>query len=215
MRRKLVAPLVLVLVSSLILFKDRASAATTLVVDDDGMATAADCNDPTPTYMTIGAAVAAAASGDTIKVCPGTYVENVVLNKSLTLLGAQAGVDARGRVASESIVTPLVATTRTLELRTGSAGSIVDGFTFLGGTRAIESTTGPIDGLQLLNNRIQAFTNAGVFLNDNGINITVDQNDIDGTLKTGAGDLFHLDQDNFDGLYFTNNRVVNGVTATG
>ena len=105
MTRRLVAPLVLVLVSSLVFFKDPASAAMTLVVDDDGMATAADCNDPTPTYMTIGAAVAAAASGDTIKVCPGMYTENVVLNKSLTLLGAQAGVDARGRVsANESVV---------------------------------------------------------------------------------------------------------------
>ena len=54
-----------------------------------------------------------------------------------------------------------------------------------------------------------------MFLNDNGLNITVDQNDIDGTAKIGGGDLFHLDQDNFDGLEFTNNRVVNGLTATG
>jgi hypothetical protein len=54
-----------------------------------------------------------------------------------------------------------------------------------------------------------------VFLNDNGINITVDQNDIDGTAKIGAGDLVHLDQDNFDGFRFTNNRVANGLTATG
>ena len=221
MTRRLVAPLVLVLVSSLVFFKDPASAAMTLVVDDDGMATAADCNDPTPTYMTIGAAVAAAASGDTIKVCPGMYTENVVLNKSLTLLGAQAGVDARGRVsANESVVASApVAGTRTLELRTGSAGSIIDGFTFgaplLGGYRAIESTTGPINDLQLLNNRIQLFNNAGVFLNDNGINITVNQNDIDGTVKVGSGDLFHLDQDNFDGFWFTNNRVVNGATASG
>src|SRR6185503_3798722 len=79
------------------------AAAATLVVDDDGMGSVANCNDATPTYLTISAAVLAASSGDTIKVCPGTYLENVVLNKSLTLLGAQAGVDARGRVSpSES-----------------------------------------------------------------------------------------------------------------
>src|SRR6185436_8183651 len=91
----------------------------------------------------------------------------------------------------------------------------IDGFTFLGGSRAIESINGPLDNLQILNNRILGFTNSGVFLNDNGINITVDQNDIDGTAKVGSGDLVHLDQDNFDGLWFTNNRVVNGLTATG
>jgi hypothetical protein len=175
------------------------------VVDDDHL----DC--PSAPYTSIQAAVnAAPMSGAIITVCPGTYTENVFLAKSVTLRGAQWGVDARGRSASEATVIPLNPLIRTLELRTGSVGSIIDGFTFLGGTRAIESTTGPLDRLQILNNRILGFTGNGVFLNDNGINITVNQNDIDGTTKTGSGALFHLDQDNFDGLWFTNNRVVNG-----
>jgi hypothetical protein len=193
-----------------------AVAATTLVVDDDGFASVADCNDLTPTHMTISAAVAAAMSGDTIKVCPGTYVENIVLNESLTLLGAQAGVNACGRMAvAETIVRPLNPLVMTVELDTGSAGTIIDGFSFVGGFRAIESDTGPIDGLQLLNNRIREFTNTGVFLNDNGLNITVNQNEIDGTMKIGGGGLFHLDTDNFDGFWFINNCVVNGTTGTG
>ncbi len=173
------------------------------------------CTDPG--YATIGAAVAAAASGDIIQVCAGTYLENVVLNKSLTLLGKQVGVDARSRADSESVVTPLIPLNGTLELQTGSANTIVDGFTFFGGTGlgSIRSTSGPINGLQLLNNRILGFTGNGVFLNDNGINITVDQNDIDGTIHIGGGALFHLDQDNFDGFWFTNNRVVNGTTGSG
>jgi hypothetical protein len=56
-----------------------------------------------------------------------------------------------------------------------------------------------------------------VFLNDPGINITVDQNDIDGAARliNTTGDLFHLDTDNFDGFWFTNNNVVNGVLGTG
>ena len=192
-----------------------ADAATTLVVDDDGFAAVNDCDAATATFMSISTAVAAASPGDTIQVCPGTYVENIPLAKKLTLEGAQAGVDARGRVASESQVTPLVAATPTLTLFTGSAGSIIDGFTFLAGTRAIVSDTGPIDGLQIRNNRIQGFTGNGLFLDDNGINITISKNDIDGTAKLGAGDLVHLDQDNFDGLWFTDNRVANGLTATG
>ena len=54
----------------------------------------------------INDAVTASANGDVIKVGPGTYNERVVLNKSLTLLGNQKGVDARtGRLqAIESIV---------------------------------------------------------------------------------------------------------------
>src|SRR3989304_1579693 len=38
--------------------------------------------------LTIGAAISAASDGDTIIVWPGTYVENVVLNKQLYLVGA-------------------------------------------------------------------------------------------------------------------------------
>jgi hypothetical protein len=179
------------------------------VVDDNRI----EC--PDAPYTSIQAAVNDAPTGTIITVCPGTYIENVVLAKSLTLRGAEWGVDARGRVASEAIVTPLIAAARTLELRTGSAGAIVDGFTFLGGNRPIESTGGPTDNLQLLNNRILGFSDNGVFLNRDGINITVDKNVIDGTAKTTAGGSFHLDTDNFDGLWFTNNDVVNGIAGTG
>jgi len=70
-----------------------AAAATTWVVDDDGV----QC--PLRNFSTINAAVAAAGTGgDTIKVCPGLYGEQVKINRdNLTLLGAQAGVDARTR----------------------------------------------------------------------------------------------------------------------
>jgi len=75
----------------------REAAAAKLVVAQDGMGSATDCNTSNPTpYTTISAAVTAANPGDTIKVCPGLYVEQVQINKNnLTLLGAQAGIDAR------------------------------------------------------------------------------------------------------------------------
>src|SRR5207244_7786920 len=79
---------------------------TTLVVDDDGLGDVASCNNSTPTYSSIQAAVNDAASGDTIKVCPGTYGESVTVpTDNLTLDGAKAGIDARfARGSGESII---------------------------------------------------------------------------------------------------------------
>jgi parallel beta-helix repeat protein len=48
-------------------------------------------------YSTIAAAVAAASPGDTVVVCPGTYPEDVVVGKALTLEGHGATIDAAGQ----------------------------------------------------------------------------------------------------------------------
>ncbi len=157
-------------------------------------------------HATIQAAINAAASGDTIIVAAGTYSENLTLNKSLTLQGAQAGFNACGRVGSETIVNG--GGTIRLELLTGSSGSIIDGFTLTGGTNTIESNTGGIAGLQILNNKINGFTSAGIFLDDSGINITVGGNEVDAFSKTGAGASVHLDTDDFDGFWLTDNCIV-------
>ena len=55
-------------------------------------------------YDTIQEAINAAGPGDTIIVAAGLYEENVVIDKSLTLKGAQAGVDARTRSGNETII---------------------------------------------------------------------------------------------------------------
>jgi len=167
----------------------------------------------TDLFTTVGAAIAAASPADTINVADGTYSENLLVNKSLTLRGNQFGVDARGRAATETIVSAGAGII--MELQTGAAATVIDGFTIAGGVRGIESTSGPLDGLQLVNNRIDGFTNAGVFLNDSGLDITVHQNVVDGSSKTGGGGLVHLDTDNFDGFHLTNNQIVNGATGTG
>jgi parallel beta helix pectate lyase-like protein len=48
-------------------------------------------------YMTINAAMAAASPNEVIQVCPGLYAEQVQIIKTLIILGAKVGVDARTR----------------------------------------------------------------------------------------------------------------------
>ena len=62
-------------------------------------------------YATIGAAVNAAAAGDTITVAAGTYHENVLINKSLTLSGNGAVIDGNGA----GVVVVITASNVTLE----------------------------------------------------------------------------------------------------
>ncbi|MEO6724794.1 MAG: right-handed parallel beta-helix repeat-containing protein, partial [Blastocatellia bacterium] len=199
-----------------------AKAASTFYVRTDGSDTMCNGNtnaspddNPPPNcaFQTIGKAVTTAASGDTIIVAVGTYTENLILNKSVMLLGANAGVFACGSVEDETIIVPLNPAVRTLELQTGSAGAIINGFNFSGGTRQIESTSGPLNNLQIINNRFTGFTFNAVFLSDPGTDITVSRNAIDGASKTGSGGLFQLDTDIFDGFYFTVNCVFNGAMA--
>lgn len=165
-------------------------------------------------FSSVQAAIDAASSGDIIDVAAGMYSGNLSLGKQLTLRGAQVGIDACSRSGAEAIVTASPGT-NLLTLVTGSAGAIIDGFTFSGGAMGIVSDTGPITGLQILNNRVVGFTGNGIFLNDNGRDITAHQNLVDGSSKVGTGALFHLDQDDFDGFHLTSNCIVSGTTATG
>src|SRR5689334_1494583 len=115
------------LLAAAVLLVPLAASATTILVDDDGV----QC--PARTQSTISGAVAAASPGDTIQVCAGTYAELVNVNKTLTLKGAQAGVDARtgrtGLPATESVVTGNAGTT---SFYVTASDVTIDGFTVQG-----------------------------------------------------------------------------------
>lgn len=66
-----------------------AYAQSILAVDDDGQASATDCNADQGAYNSIQQAVDAAMPGDTIFICPGVYDEQVVVTTSdLTIQGS-------------------------------------------------------------------------------------------------------------------------------
>ena len=71
----------------------RVAHAGTLVVDDDGLATATDCEGHGSAFGTIQAAINAAVASDTVQICPGTYDEQLkVTTIGLTIRGSGAGL---------------------------------------------------------------------------------------------------------------------------
>ena len=75
-----------------------ASAATlpTLYASPNATPSGAGTSCATANFSTISAAVASAASGDTVVACPGTYAEDVVISIPLTLVGQSATINATG-----------------------------------------------------------------------------------------------------------------------
>lgn len=57
-------------------------------------------------FATISSAVAAARAGGTVVVCPGTYHEQVVVSKPLTLSGERATIDQAGVTPAFSVMLP-------------------------------------------------------------------------------------------------------------
>ncbi|MDB5325769.1 MAG: hypothetical protein JWM57_1338 [Phycisphaerales bacterium] len=93
------------------------------------------------TYATIQAAVDAALAGATITVDAGTYAEKVTVTKSLTINGAQSGVDARltsrtnGAATGESIVTGTTNSGgKSTAFYVNASDVTIDGFTVQGET---------------------------------------------------------------------------------
>jgi hypothetical protein len=108
------------------------STVATAAILTAGNATSGSCPHVFPS---IQSAVTAASAGDTIQVCPGTYLESVGVGKGLIINGNNAGISPNGGTrVTESIIN-------------GGAGPgiriettdpvTIDGFTFSGGTSAM------------------------------------------------------------------------------
>src|SRR5579862_5266295 len=82
--------------------------------------------------QTIGAAILLASSGDTINVAAGTYNELVVISKTITLLGAQHGVDARTRTVPPTSESMVGSGDGAFQIEADSV--VIDGFTIQGVT---------------------------------------------------------------------------------
>jgi hypothetical protein len=149
-----VAALIVVLVLAPV-----AAAQTTWYVDGTFGNDANSCTAPGfgNACMTIQAAINKASPGDTIMVAAGAYPElaagPLTVNKTLTLKGAQAGVDARGRLGAESVVTDSQGT------YVAANNVVIDGFTIQDSINTAFTGygiwMGCKSGTQILNNIIQ------------------------------------------------------------
>jgi nitrous oxidase accessory protein NosD len=164
-----------------------ANAAVTQVVDDDGLASLTNCNAATPANTTIQAGVNAAAPGDTVKVCPGTYTENVTVNKALILNGAKPGVNGTRVVnpANESIVHSADPNLPIFMLTAN--GITLNGFLVEGNSNNAGIQTSPVSsGYQILNNIVRDNV-FGIYLHGNGAATTLARrNLLDGNNRPGS-----------------------------
>ena len=155
-------------------------------------------------YATINDAIAAANAGDTILVAPGTYNENVLLNKSVTLMGAAPGVIIQGTFETDNgIVGDVNTFLSTAVAYTGAAGTGI---------------TVSADGVTISNITVDGFLNAisannaggavsGLTLNDVTMQDSVfgfikqDTTTLNGMTMNGG-----LIQDSYIGVYFYNDN---------
>lgn len=178
-----------------------AHAQTTLVVANGTSPHSCAAN---AGYNTISAAVAAASTGDTIRVCSGTYPETVqVTAPGLTFDGNQAGVDPVTGLPAHSSESIVASTGGGFILSPGANDTTISGFAIVdAGTTGsnddgVEAFQGS-SGLTLTDNVIKG--------NNNGINL---QNP-DGSMPAYIEDNVFAQNDQ-GGDYLSNPQTGTGV----
>ena len=199
-------------------------------VDPDAAGPATDIG--TDAFATIQDGLNAVAAGGTVYVAAGTYTEQVTIDKPVTLLGVQHGVDARdGRPgASESIVSNSEG-----DFQIEADNVTIDGFTLTGVTADPNTDSaalgaaiwtnpgfsGTHGGYQIVNNIITGNI-AGIELDSDGTNQTLVQHNLfkDNTQPGPAGGTdivvdFGLSNAAIDGNAFTNTSFVENAYGLG
>jgi parallel beta-helix repeat protein len=127
---------------------------------------------PSATYKTIQSAVTAAVAGDTILVQSGTYYENVIIDKAVTIraaTGATPVVDAGSKGPAFRV----------------RAAATIDGFTIRNAGNSNSGILVTVSGATIANNKISG-CGWGIFL-ETGTGITVKGNTVTGAVNDGIG----------------------------
>jgi hypothetical protein len=115
-------------------------------------------------------AIDAASDNDAIIVAAGLYKENIVIDKCLTLKGAQAGVDARTRSGAETIIEPDEEDAGISIITAADRVVVIDGLTVQNGAHGI-TTPAPVMAANISVRNVRVL-NPGEF----GISLTFTMN---------------------------------------
>jgi hypothetical protein len=175
-------------------------------------------------YPTIQAAIDAATAGDVINVCAGTYNENLIVNKAITLNGAKQGVDPRPSASStrtiggldESII---VAAKNVIVVNIQADDVIINGFqiTQSGGSGtadAVKAITSQ-NNIDFKNNIVANSTDEGIQLeagNNNSIHNNYIFNPIGDGITMSSGNIIPLKG---NGQKILNNDISGSTSAYG
>src|SRR6185436_2421528 len=122
-------------------------------------------------------------------------------------------------VAAEAVVSPAVGGSATFLLNTNTTTTVIDGFSFSGGTSlgVIQTQSGTnFSNLQIRNNRFSGYSQSAMFMNRGGSDITIDKNVMDGSNISGSGQAIFLNgPQSFAGIAITNNKIVNNAGRYG
>lgn len=136
------------------------------------------------TNASINDAIALTKAGTgTVTVAAGTYNEDIILNKDVTLQGANAGISAKGGARVGETILNAGTTSNGVSITASRA--TLDGFTIMGGVNNVSVTNGV--GVSVINNILTDASMAGI-LASRASGIIVQNNKITGAAgaKTGV-----------------------------
>jgi parallel beta-helix repeat protein len=170
------------------------------------------------TYRTVGVDAFAGiqdginnVSASTVNVAAGAYSGNLTVNKSVSLYGAQAGIDARNRSATESVIS--ASSGNVIYVSTG--GVTIDGFQISGGGAGklvfVDSGT----NLVFQNNILDGTAGNGLYFGSSSSDVTIHRNEFEGSSFSSDALFFDGGSDVFDNLVISDNNVLNGDMFAG
>jgi hypothetical protein len=203
------------------MFKSRRSRLFLEALEDRSVPAVTVLDLTTPgTFSSIQDAINAAHPGDVLRVSAGTCNENVTVNKSVVLEGAQFGVDARTQSGAETVMdaagnggkTPFYVTANDVT---------IDGFTIQGATNSNQFGFGIVlaggtSGAHIVNNIVQNNIVGLSLANAPGGNQAVIQHNLfknNNAAGPSSGDGIYTDQFNAGGTL--SNVLIDSNTFTG